>query len=98
MKDVDKMLQEMEQVKEEVSVALLALSDATDDKTVTGLIVELNETLNNVSIANAVSALSFLLGMVLSHDKVLTNHDKIVTLGAFCVSTKAAIQTIEDDD
>lgn len=98
MKDVDKMLREMEQVTEEVNVALQTLCDATDEQTVTNLIVDVNESLNHASIANAISALSFVLGMVLTNDKVLTEHERKITLYAFLLSTKAAIRTIEEDE
>lgn len=98
MKDVDKTLQEMEQVTEEVQIALKALLDGTDAETVTNLIVGINDVLNNASISNAVSALSFILGMVLSNNEVLTEHERNITLYAFYMSTKAAIRTIEEDD
>lgn len=98
MKDVEKMLQEMEQVSEELYIALKALSEGTDEQTVTNLIVDVNEVVQHASIANIVSALSFVLGMVLTNDNVLTEHERKITLYAFLLSTKSAIRTIEEDD
>lgn len=98
MKKVVEMLLEMEQVTEDVKIAVEVLLNSTDEDIVTGLVVELSKKLNNVSIANSVSALSFILGMVLSNDNVLTQHEKLITLSAFCASTKAAIEALEDDD